>query len=90
MSTIGRGELARLLRETSKAHHAAFRASDGFDPEWASWYAPYLQTRLGDRLGREVTRSELTYLLIKAERQQAAAGDESPWPQYYADVLLEG
>ena len=89
MATISTQELADLLRETGQAHHAAYRASDGFDPEWAGWYAPWLQARLGDRLGRAVTRSELTYLLIRAEREQAAAADETPWPEYYARVLLE-
>ena len=89
MAMITMTELAGLLRETGQAHHAAYRGSDGFDPEWASWYAPYLQARLGDGLGRAVTRSELTYLLIKAEREQAAADEASPWPEFYARVLLE-
>ena len=87
---IDREELAGLLRETGEAHHAAFEASDGADPEWAAWYAPYLQTRLGDRLGRRVTRSELTYLLIKAERAHTEADDDRPWHEFYADVLLAG
>jgi hypothetical protein len=37
-----------------------------------------------------VTRSELTYLLVRAERQQVAEADPSPWPEFYAGVLLEG
>ena len=90
MSTIPKAELAALLKETGAAHHDAYLASDGIDPEWASWYAPYLQARLGDSLGRSVTRSELTYLLVRAERQQAAEADPSPWPEFYASVLLEG
>ncbi len=90
MTTIPLEDLAALLKETGAAHHHAYLATDGVDPEWASWYAPYLQARLGDRLGRSVTRSELTYLLVGAQRQQAAEGDTSPWPQFYAGVLLEG
>ena len=85
-----KAELAELLQETGAAHHRAYEQTDGTDPEWASWYAPYLQARMGDRLGRHVTRSELTYLLVKAERQQAADDDDRPWPEVYAEVLLEG
>jgi len=90
MAKISRQELAQLLIDAGGAHHAAYIGSDGHDPEWSAWYAPYLQTKIGDRLGRVLTRSEIVYLLIKAERQQAASGDTSPWPEYYADVLIEG
>ena len=87
--TITLEELSSLLDETGKAHHRAFARSDGYDPEWASWYAPMLQAGIGDRLGRTITRSELTYLLIRAEREHAAAADGSPWPDFYARVILE-
>jgi hypothetical protein len=90
MSTISDQELADLLMVVGQAHHEAYRESDGFDPEWASWYAPYLQTRIGDRLGRKVTRSELTYLLLKAQREHDSAADGSPWPPYYAGVIRAG
>ena len=90
MDTIAKQGLADLLMQTGQAHHAAYHESDGFDPEWASWYGPYLQTKIGDRLGRKLTRSELVYLLIKAQREHDALADGSPWPAYYADVLLAG
>ena len=89
MDKISQSELASLLKKAGNAHHEAYSASDGVDPEWASWYAPYLQASIGDRLGRKITRSELVYLLIKAEHEQAAAGDKSAWPTYYAGVILE-
>ena len=90
MSTISERELADLLVETGQAHHQAYLESDGFDPEWASWYAPYLQTRPADRLGREITRSELVYLLIKAQREHDVAADGSPWASHYARVIVAG
>jgi len=90
LNAISSQELAALLKETAEAHHEAYRDSDGFDPEWASWYAPYLHTRIGDRLQGSPTRSELTYMVIKARRQHDAAADGSPWPEYYARVILEG
>ena len=90
MEAISNHELADLLVETGAAHHEAYSESDGVDPEWASWYGPYLQARIGDRLGREVTRSELVYLLVKAQREHDAAGDGSPWQDYSARIILAG
>lgn len=89
MDRISQPALAALLKETGEAHHHAYAATDGVDPEWASWYAPYLQTHIGDGLGQGLTRSEIVYLLLKAERAQAAARDSSPWPDYYAGAMLE-
>jgi hypothetical protein len=89
MDRISRAALAALLKEAAEAHHAAYATSDGVDPEWASWYAPQLQSSIGAGLGRSLTRSEIVYLLIKAERDQAAAGDTSAWPDYYAGVFHE-
>lgn len=90
MSKISEQELADLLTETGQAHHQAYLESDGVDPEWSSWYGPYLQTKIGDRLGRRVTRSELIYLLLKAQREHDAAEDGSPWSLYYARVIRAG
>ena len=89
MPSITREELAVLMTEAAQAHHQAYRETDGVDPEWASWYAPVLQARLGDRLGRTVTRSQIVYLLLKAEREYEEARPGSAWPDFYADVFLE-
>ncbi len=83
-------ELARVIAATGRAHHAAFAASDGADPEWALWYASHLQATVWDRLGSIPTRSELTYLLIAAERAYATAGgDRADWPAFYAGYILD-
>jgi NAD(P)H-hydrate epimerase len=89
MDRISRAALAALLKEAAEAHHEAYAVSNGIDPEWASWYAPYLQASIGAGLGQALARSEIIYLLIKAERDQVAAGDTSAWPDYYAGVFLE-
>ena len=89
MASIPAADLAGLLVETGRAHHDAYGATDGVDPEWASWYAAYLQASLGDRLGRSITRSELTYLLLLGERRQAETGDPAPWSEYYAQIILD-
>ena len=82
-------ELAALLMETGHNHHKAYEASDGTDPEWALFYAGYLQARLWDQLGRLPTRTELIYLLVKADRDFTASGETGPWPPFYATALLE-
>ena len=89
-TTITRPDLAALLRETSERHHTAFIESDGADPEWALWYADYVQAHLWDRAGRLPSRSELVYLLIGAERAHAASGSDEPWSDTYARFILEG
>jgi len=87
---IDERELARLIAATGRAHHAAFAASDGVDPDWASWYAGHLQATVWDRLGSVPTRSELTYLLVAADRAYASAdGDRGDWPTFYARFILE-
>ncbi len=32
-----RKDLVELFRETGRAHHSAFMATDGVDPEWPIW-----------------------------------------------------
>ena len=83
-----RARIADLLRETGEAHHEAFIETDGADPEWPIWYAGYLQERLGQQLDRQITRSELVYLLVLAERQHGAEAPAESWPGFYAQVLL--
>ena len=80
-------EIADLLRRTGEAHHEAYRETDGADPEWPIWYAGYIQAHIGGRLGASITRSELVYRLISAEKAQATATED--WPTAYARVLLD-
>lgn len=86
---IEASELSRALAATGRAHHRAFEASDGSDPDWAIWYAGHLQATVGERLGSFPSRAELVYLLIAAEREHAAAGDDRrTWPESYAAYIL--
>lgn len=87
---IDANDLARQLVATGRAHHKAFEASDGFDPDWAIWYAAYIQATVGDCLGSFPSRAELTYLLIAAERAYHAADDDrGSWPESYAAFILD-
>jgi hypothetical protein len=81
-------DLGVLLKRTGDAHHAAYQATDGTDPEWAIWYSAHLQTLLGNGFGRSITRSEIVYLLCKAQMAQDADGSNGPWPTYYAHLFL--
>lgn len=78
--------LAELLEEAGRAHHEAFIASNGADPEWPMWYAEYLQPRIVEMGEAELTRSELIYLLVAAARSHADDGEEG-WAQAYASFI---
>lgn len=77
--------VARLLRETADAHHDAYLESDGFDPEWPSWYAGRLQAPLA-AIGIDLTRSVIGYLLVACEREFPDA--RSGWPEAYAPRFI--
>ena len=80
-------DLAELLMETGHHHHHAYRSSDGIDPEWALWYAGYLQTRLWDTFGDVPSRSRLVHLLLAAEEAFNAGPQDGDWPPFYAEYM---
>lgn len=81
-------QLTELLRRTGTAHHQAFIASDGDDPEWPLWYAQTMQEEFNRLLPAEITISELVYAIVAAERARPGnpAGDN--WAEFYARRLL--
>jgi hypothetical protein len=83
-----RQHLIDLFRETGPAHHRAYQASDGADPDWPLWYAEYMQARLNAVLGTALTRSELVYLLVLVEKEHMAGAAGAAWPEYYADFFM--
>jgi hypothetical protein len=80
-----------LLHEVAETHHRVFRISDGADDDWASWYADWLVTlsELPGLLGGKVVRSELTYLLVRLDKEYAERHPERRWEDYYAAGLLD-
>jgi hypothetical protein len=80
--------LAALLRETGTAHHHAFAASDGDDPEWPRWYAEHLVGPLQSR-GIRLTVDRLAAELGRLDAEHRAAAVSAPWAEYYAERLLE-
>lgn len=80
--------LVQLLQEAGHAHHQAYLASDGADPEWPLWYAAYLQTALSDLLGQTLTQSQIVYLIVGLDQQHQEEAPTTPWYEFYARRLL--
>jgi hypothetical protein len=67
-----------------------FRIADGADDDWASWYSEWLVTlsELPGLLGGRLVRSELTWLLVRLDKQYLERRPDEPWEDYYARELL--
>jgi hypothetical protein len=83
-------EISKLLHEAAEAHHIVYRIVDGDDPDWASWYSEWLTTlsELPEILGKKPARSELTYLLVKLDKEYAESKPDEPWEDVYAKAIL--
>ena len=89
MNTELQKNLAALMVETGKAHHQAFTATDGADPDWPIWYAEHLQAPLAKVLQTPFTKSQLIYCVMNADFERTARAPESDWPEFYADHFIE-
>ena len=85
------GQVADLLHEAAETHHVVYRIVDGDDPDWASWYADWLinLSELPHILGTKPVRSELVWQLVALDKEYTKAGPDTPWPQWYAQRMLE-
>jgi hypothetical protein len=81
-------ELQVLFDAAGHVHHQAFQATDGADPEWPLWYADYLHAKLSNLLGITLTKSELVYLLVLADKRQKLDAPRADWARYYARFFL--
>jgi glutaredoxin len=89
MNTEFRDNIAGLLAETGRAHHNAFEATDGADPDWPIWYADYSRDKFADRFGLDFTRSKLVYCLMNADMEHQARAPEVEWSVFYANQIVE-
>jgi hypothetical protein len=81
--------MAELLHEAAEAHHGAYAATDGVDPDWSIWYADYLiEHGLGKLLGATFLKSDLIYLLVGVDKEQVAVAPGGNWERYYADYFI--
>ena len=85
------GKVSALLHEAAETHHVVFRITDGDDPDWASWYSGWLTklSELPEILGTSPVRSEVTYLLVKLDRDFTREQPGGRWEDYYAERLVE-
>ncbi len=82
--------VSALLHEAGETHHQVFRIVDGADGDWASWYADWLVhlSELPTLLGVTPVRSELTYLLVRLDKEYEEAQPTERWEDYYARALV--
>jgi hypothetical protein len=85
-----RARVSDLLHEAAETHHRVFRITEGADDDWASWYAQWLATlsELPELLGGTVVRSELTYLLVRLDKEYTERRPDERWEDYYANELV--
>jgi hypothetical protein len=85
------GTVSEILHEAGETHHVVFAIVDGDDADWATWYSEWLLSlsKLPDVLGTKPVRSELTYELVKLDKEYTAAKPDEPWERHYARKLVE-
>ena len=84
-------QVAALFHEAGDTHHLVYRIVDGDDPDWASWYAQWLLdlSELLQILGTTPVRSELVWMLVSLDKQYTTSSPAAPWPQCYAERIVE-
>ena len=87
--TASTEQLTELFRQTGKAHHQAFTATDGADDEWPLWYADYLADKLPALLGKPMSKSELVYRLVDLSKRQRTDAPDVEWAAYYAREFVK-
>ncbi len=83
-------QIRELLHEAAELHHRVYRIVDGNDANWALWYAHWLITlsELPQLLHVTPTEAELTYLLVKLDKEYTAEKRDIIWETYYAQELI--
>ena len=81
--------IIQMLVQTGEAHHDAFLATNGEDPQWASWYAHDLKPKLDALLSQTLTESEITLWLVAADRAHASDSPDEPWAPFYACYIID-
>ncbi len=84
-------KIQEILRTAAQTHHVVFGIADGEDPDWASWYSEWLinLSQLPAILGAKPVRSELTYWLVRLDKDYVATKPDEPWEENYARSLME-
>lgn len=80
--------LARLFRDAGAAHHAAYAATNGDDPDWPDWYAAWLAAPMAELLGSALPTAALAAELRAVDAEHHRAPPGTAWPEYYAEWFL--
>jgi hypothetical protein len=83
--------IAELLHTTGETHHVVFGIVDCADDDWATWYSDWLVnlSELPTLLGVTPVRSELTYMLVKLDKEFTSEQPGGRWEDHYARGLIE-
>ena len=83
-------DVAELLHEAGETHHVVYGIVDGADDDWATWYSDWLVnlSKLPPLLGVKPVRSELTYLLVRLDKEYTERHPDERWEDYYARELI--
>jgi len=84
-------EIADVLHTAAETHHVVFAITDGADDDWATWYSDWLvnHSKLPALLGATPVRSELTYHLVRLDREYTRTQPSDPWEEHYAQALIK-
>jgi glutaredoxin len=82
-------KIAELIHDTAEAHHQAFQATEGVDPEWPMWYGDHLHPHIQPFLVTQFTKSRLIHCLVQLDDEYNARDPEVAWNEYYARHLVE-
>jgi len=83
-----KADLVELLRESGSAHHQAYIATNGEDPDWPIWYAGYLRDQINNLMGIGLTTTRYVVLLVELERARTSMDPAPDWPTYYAEQMM--
>ena len=83
-------KVSELLHQAGETHHVVYRIVDGDDPDWASWYSEWLinLSELPTLLGTKPIRSELTYMLVRLDKEFTEKQSGGTWEDHYAAELV--
>src|SRR5437762_14319302 len=81
--------IGQVLHEAAETHHVVFGIVDGADDDWATWYSDWLVnlSELPTLLGVKPVRSELTYLLVRLDKEYGEQQPSDRWEDHYARGL---
>lgn len=81
--------ISDCLIETAEAHHKAFAATEGEDPDWPLWYSDHLHERMCNLLKAKFTKSELIYMLVMADKKMGLHAPGAYWPSFCARLFVQ-